>query len=244
MTQLDPQSRDAMEALRGFYNGERCFIIGNGPSLNKLDLTLLDNEYTFSVNSIYYKVRDREFKPCFYLVEDRFVMIENLEEIRELNARRKFFPTTYRSLIGDRENVVYFNMNLDFYDQSSPYHQIPRFSMDCEKEMFCGQTVTYLNMQLAIHMGFSEIILIGMDFDYKVPEGSGSVIVSDGDDVNHFHKDYFGKGKTWQDPQLNMVARAYRLFDLYADFAGVQVLNATAGGKLELFERVDYNELF
>ncbi len=241
---IGASSQDALLTLKGAYDGERCFIVGNGPSLNKLDLRKLDDEYTFSVNSIYYKTREDEFRPCFYVVEDRFVFLENLDEIRTFPARRKFFPSTYRSLMGDRENVVYFDLNLDFYDASSPYHGIPRFSLDCEKEVFAGQTVTYVNMQLAHYLGFREIYLIGMDFDYKMPKQHGSIIVSDKDDENHFHKAYFGKGKTWQDPQLDKVARSYALFKVMSEFRGVKVFNATAGGKLELFERVDYDSLF
>ena len=241
---VERMSQDTMLALRNIHRGERCFIVGNGPSLNKLELRKLDEEYSFSVNSIHYKVRENAFRPCYYVVEDRFVLIENIEEIRRLGARLKFFPKSYRSLIGDCENVVYFDLNLDFYKRESPYYHLPRFSHDCAERIFAGQTVTYVNMQLAVYMGFSEIYLIGMDFDYKLPEKHGSVIVSSGDDENHFHKDYFGKGKTWQDPQLDMVARSYRQFALSAEFAGAQVFNATAGGKLELFPRVDFNSLF
>lgn len=237
-------SIDGMKALQGAYSGKRCFIVGNGPSLNGLDLRKLDDEYTFSVNSIYYKVREDAFRPCFYVVEDRFVFLENLDEIRSMSARRKFFPATYKSLLGDRENVVYFNLNLDFYNASSTYHGIPRFSLDCSDEVHAGQTVTYVNMQLAHYLGFTEIYLIGMDFNYKMPEKHGSIIVSDGDDENHFHKDYFGKGKTWQDPQLDKVARSYALFKLMSEFRGVSVYNATAGGELEMFERVDFDSLF
>src|SRR5271157_2832817 len=44
------------KTLLSLYNlhlGERAFIIGNGPSLNKCDLSLLKNETTFAVNNIY-----------------------------------------------------------------------------------------------------------------------------------------------------------------------------------------------
>jgi len=41
-----PLRRDTMRRLRQFhdrYEGERCFIIGNGPSLNNTDLSKLKN---------------------------------------------------------------------------------------------------------------------------------------------------------------------------------------------------------
>lgn len=82
-----------LEQFRNAFLGERCFIIGNGPSLNEHDLSLLENEYSFGVNSFYYKTRETGFTPTFYVVEDNSVMKENLPQIREYHAPFKFFPT-------------------------------------------------------------------------------------------------------------------------------------------------------
>src|SRR5690606_24197109 len=35
------------------FSGKDCFIIGNGPSLNKMDLQLLNDYYTFGLNKIF-----------------------------------------------------------------------------------------------------------------------------------------------------------------------------------------------
>src|SRR3546814_5642176 len=80
------------------FKGKRCFIIGNGPSLNKIDLSLLRNEYSFAVNSFYYKTREIGFRPTFFVVEDSTVIKENKEEIISYEALFKFFPSIYKSL--------------------------------------------------------------------------------------------------------------------------------------------------
>ncbi len=237
------------EELASFYNrykGERCFIIGNGPSLNRHDLTLLEGEFSFGVNSFYYKTRETGFMPTFYVVEDSSVMKENVEEIRAFNAPFKFFPTLYRRFVPKTPNTFFFEMNRSFYEKSSPNYVVPRFSTDASKVLYCGQSVTYINLQLAFFMGFTEVHLIGMDFDYIIPEShkrNGDVLLSDTDDPNHFHKDYFGKGKTWKDPKLDRVALNYRQAKLSYEAVGRKIYNTTIGGKLEVFDRVDYETL-
>jgi hypothetical protein len=93
-------------------------------------------------------------------------------------------------------------------------------------------------------MGFTEVILIGMDFSYTVPESSevkGTHITSMGDDPNHFHPDYFGKGKVWKDPKLERVLASYAMAKQMYEADGRRIVNATPGGNLDLFERVSFD---
>lgn len=242
----DPDS-EGLATLYNAFKGKRCFIIGNGPSLNQHDLMLLKDEYTFGVNSFFYKTRETGFRPYFYVVEDSSVMKENIEEIRNFETPYKFFPTNYKSLHPKQPNTFFFRMNRGFYEKSSPNYVVPRFSTDASKVLYCGQSVTYINLQLAYFMGFTEVYLIGMDFSYVIPAShkrTGDVLLSDSDDPNHFHKDYFGKGKTWKDPKLDRVALNYKQAKLVYEATGRKIYNATIGGALEIFERVDYKSLF
>lgn len=239
----------ATPGLKNFYNrfkGERCFIIGNGPSLNKHDLSLLDGEKVFAVNSFYYKSEETGFKPTFFVVEDEMVMKENYEKFLSYDVPFKFFPTEYKKYHPEAGNVFYFKMNHGFYQDGSPYYYLPRFSSDPLSGLYCGQSVTYINLQLAFFMGFSDVYLIGMDFDYVIPKEHkrrGNDIISTTDDPNHFHKDYFGAGKTWRDPKLNQVLWNYRMAHVAYRAVGRNIYNATIGGKLEEFPRIDYYNL-
>jgi hypothetical protein len=238
--------RDELALFHNRYLGQRCFIIGNGPSLNNHDLSLLENEYAFGVNSFYYKTRDTGYRPNFYVVEDSSVMKENIDEIRAYDAPFKFFPTIYKGLHPKTPNTFFFEMNRGFYEKTSPNYSVPRFSTDASSILYCGQSVTYINLQLAYFMGFTEVHLIGMDFDYLIPDShkrTGDVLLSDTDDPNHFHKDYFGKGKTWKDPKLDRVLMNYKMADLAFSAVGRKIYNATVGGKLEVFDRVDFETL-
>jgi GT2 family glycosyltransferase len=234
-------------AMKDKWRGERCVIIGNGPSINQTDLTKLKNEFTFAVNGIFYKSAEMGFDPTFYVVEDSAVMKENIDAIKAYRGHYKLFPTLYRDLHPKDDNVAFFMMNRGFYEKESPQYCIPRFSTDAARRVYCGQSVTHINLQLAYYFGFSEVYLIGVDFSYVIPDTAirkGDLIISTEDDQNHFHGDYFGKGKTWKDPKLHRVKLNYELArDMFAA-DGRKVFNATKGGALEVFERAEYDVVF
>src|SRR4029077_1746541 len=123
----------------------------------------------------------------------------------------KLFPTIYRSSFADDEiddHTLFFRMNGGFYGRGTGTTCHPRFSTDAKQRLYCGQSVTIINLQLAYWMGFRRVVLIGMDFSYSIPddaERAGIIITSRSDDPNHFDPRYFGAGKTWKDPQLDRV---------------------------------------
>jgi hypothetical protein len=65
-----------------------------------------------------------------------------------------------------------------------------------------------------------------------------------GDDEDHFSPDYFGKGFRWQLPDLRTSEAGYRLAQNAFRRAGREVVDATVGGELRVFPKVDYNSLF
>lgn len=240
--------KDKIRKLKNKFFGKRCFIIGNGPSLNKCDLSLLKNEFTFGVNGIFYKTKEMGFKPTFYMVEDRAVMHDNTEEINNYNCEYKFFPSIYKDQITNKtDNTYFFRTDLGFYHKEHPSYCIPRFSYDFSEKAYTGQSVTILLIQLAYYLGFTEVYLIGMDYNYKVPKSTkitGDIYESNEDDPNHFHPDYFGKGKKWHDPKIERVGWNYEKAKKVFEDSNRTIKNATIGGKLEIFERIDFNSLF
>lgn len=233
--------------LKDKFKGKRCFIVGNGPSLNQIDLKKLENEYSFAVNSIYFKTREMGYKPTFYTVEDIQVIKDNINEINEYECDYMFFPSGEKRRFKKGENRYFLNLDYSFYVDKSKYFETPRFSQDVAQEVFCGQSVTIVNLQLAYFLGFTEVYLIGMDFSYVIPDSAkvdGNVIESTENDVNHFHPDYFGKGKKWHDPKLHNVLKSYKLCKLMYELDDRKIINATVGGNLNIFERVDFKSLF
>lgn len=239
--------RRRMAVFKSKFDGKRCVIIGNGPSLNRCDLSRLREEFTFGVNGIFYKTEEMGFKPTFYVVEDSHVIEDNIEAINAYECDYKYFPAVFKGKVKRGKNTYFFEYDCGFYQRSSVYYNIPRFSFDAAKAIYAGQTVTYTNLQLAVFMGFVEIYLVGVDFSYSVPKTTeiiGDTYISNEDDPNHFHPAYFGKGKKWHDPKLDRVLMNFHHAKALTDSLGVRIFNATKGGELELFPRVDYDSVF
>jgi hypothetical protein len=93
-------------------------------------------------------------------------------------------------------------------------------------------------------MGCEEVILIGVDHNFATRGEPNKTVVSAGEDPNHFHPGYFGKGFRWQLPDLETSEMAYRMAREAYERAGRRVVDATVGGKLTVFPKVDYESLF
>jgi hypothetical protein len=99
-------------------------------------------------------------------------------------------------------------------------------------------------LQLAFYMGFEQVILIGVDHNFASKGDANKTVVSTGEDPNHFSPAYFGQGFRWQLPDLDTSEIGYTLARKAYREAGREVLDATVGGKLTIFTKVDYNSLF
>ncbi|RZJ82480.1 MAG: DUF115 domain-containing protein [Flavobacterium sp.] len=236
-----PAGRRNLKELKKYknkYAGKRCFIMGNGPSLLKCDLKLLKDEVTIASNAQFLIWDQMGFIPQFLTVEDRLVAEDRKDELNAIDKTTKIFPRDLSKFLKISENTFY----IDFLRN---YKDFPKFSDDFVAKVYWGGTVSFLNLQLAYYLGFKEIYMIGFDHSYKVTEKIEShVITSDHDDVNHIHPNYFGKGYRWHDPNVERMELAYVRAKSFFESKGVKVFNATVGGKLEVFERIDYVSLF
>ena len=227
-------------ALKNRHQGRRCFVIGNGPSLRQTNLDKLKDEITIGCNGIFLLFDETAFRPTYYTVEDRLVAEDRASIINTLDGMTKVLPIDLKHHLKPDDNTVYIN----FLRQ---YPGFPKFTDTFESHVYFGGTVTYLNLQLARYLGCDEIYLVGVDHNYqkKAPtdKQEGNVITSTVDDVNHFHPDYFGPGYRWHDPRVDRMEQAYLEARRYAEANGFTIYNATIGGALEVFPRVDFDSL-
>jgi hypothetical protein len=225
--------------IRSFHNrhqGETAVLIGNGPTLNSVDFDLIKSIPTFGVNAIYLKEKEMGFLPTYYFVEDVFVAEDRAREIADLRGPTKFFGNYLRYAIDDSPNTLWMNVSVSYGN----FKNFPLWSSNAGRILYCGGTVSYLAMQLAYYMGFRRLILVGFDHHYVVPddaEVSGTQIMSTGSDPNHFDNTYFGQGKRWHLPMVERMEVAYRKADKFWRDDKRQIVNATAGGALEVFPR-------
>jgi hypothetical protein len=229
--------------FKNIHKNKRCFVIGNGPSLNQIDMNKLQNEITIGANRIYLGFKKWKLNLKYWTIEDELVAKDIAFEWNQLKDVIKFIPDDLIYLVDNFDNVINFNFKREDFEEG-----LPRFS-DEWCELYWGGTVTYLMLQLAAIIGCNPIYMIGVDFSYKKPEhityGKSEIEwISHGDDPNHFHPDYFGKGRKWHDPRLDRMEKAYISAKNFFDKKGIKVYNATPGTKLKIFPLVDYNDLF
>jgi len=231
-----PWRRTSMARLAKFknkYRDERCFIIGNGPSLKNTDLSLLRNEYTFGMNRIYLIFPELGFSTTFFVSINDLVIQQTAQDIHKLTIP-KFIAWRSHQWLQPLE---------DLYFLYTTYTE-PKFAKNITGRLWEGATVTYVALQIAFYLGFREVILIGVDHSFTTKGKPNETVVSQGDDPNHFNPHYFGKGFRWQLPDLETSELAYRMAKEEYAGEGRKVVDATVGGKLTVFPKVDYQELF
>ena len=230
-------SNQRLNKYQNRYHGQRCFVIGNGPSLTNTDLSLIKDEYTFGMNRIYLAFKDWGFQTSFLVSVNDLVIEQCHQEFSEMNLPKFFSWRSKDVLFPDGEP-----------DKNSLFlyttYTGPKFNRRITSRFWEGSTVTYVCLQLAFCMGFEEVNLIGVDHSFDTKGKANQTVISSGDDPNHFSPEYFGKGFRWQLPDLDTSEVSYQIAHQNYLSAGRQVFDATVGGKLEVFPKVDYRGLF
>lgn len=208
------------------HKGQRCFIIGNGPSLRIEDLEKLNenNEICFGSNGIFYVYNETDWRPNYYTVTDYVRYRELYDKIEDIPSIKMFFRKFY-----NMENMNY--MKNAYVYNSPPQRGFFEFSEDITRAVYSGQSVTYNMLQIAAYMGFKEIYLLGVDFSFNNVN-------------NHFTTKYDEELKDKGIFYKNEGLMAFEAAERYSRNHGFRILNATRGGALEVFERVDFDSLF
>lgn len=229
-----------IKKLENKFSKRPCFIMGNGPSLKLCDLSKLKDEITICSNAQYLIWDEMGFTPTFLTVEDKLVAEDRAKELNMIKDTIKIFPFDLRYCLEKDEKTIYINFIRN-------YNDFPKFSDNFARIVYWGGTVSFLNLQLAYYLGCNPIYLIGFDHKYVVPDKSkinNFVIKSEANDVNHIHPNYFGPGYRWHDPNVKRMEKSYVVARDFLKQRGVTVYNATFGGNLEVFERINFNEIF
>ena len=133
----------------------------------------------------------------------------------------------------DCEKFISFHYTKHLFTDAHPLYSsvIPSFSREPLKWVYEGYSVTYVCLQLAFYMGFTTVVLVGVDHNYQ-----------DDKNTNYFHPDYSREVKNWHKPDLRRSEMAYKMANNVYDFEGRKIINLTPGSALDIFERGDVSE--
>ena len=230
-------SRDYESLFDSWKNskkGKRCFLIGNGPSLRVEDLEKLKNEDCFGVNEIHRIFSKTSWRPKYIAIMDRYSKTTP-EEIKNLDCGIVFLSDYYW-----RYNPVLRKDAVCIRGKYTLNTREYKFCDDIRKGIYVAPTVAYSAMQIIAHMGYSEVYLLGFDHSYSFEFDEKGNIIDTGTTNTHFFKDSNAKdiiGNVWG------MTKAYESFRNFAQTHNIIVKNATRGGRLEVFERVDFDDL-
>lgn len=223
-----------IEQYKDIHTGESCFIIGNGPSLLASDLDILEENHviSFGMNLIYKLFEQTKWRPDYYVAMDRRVADRYSYCKWDINTKRKCFIADMSEKFWSENQS---ENNIKYHSIRNMNKRKVKFSTDISRRVYFGATVAYDCLQIATYMGFRKIYLLGMDL---APNQQGNHSA-----VSYSH--FFKQDSRDKKPQLwvNKILRAYLSAKEFADAHGIQIYNATRGGYLEIFDRVEFDKL-
>ncbi len=238
-----------MRAAKEKHAGDRCFVIGTGPSLNQLDLDKLRGETTFGVNGTFKLAQDVDLD--YFVYVSNWYLNYNADGIRNVHCKRRFIPKTMK-VLASKVPTTWLNVKGPRYRSLTLRElQVPAaFSKDPGRFIVAGGSVLFLCLQLAYYMGFQEVVLIGVDHSYggkgddrKAKRHGGTVLEVGEKDTAHFDADYVPGGISYP-VDLKATEEGFRVAKRVFEADGRVIRNATPGTRLDVYQKVDYNTLF
>lgn len=217
-----------LKRIKNKYLGERCFIISTGPSITIEDLEKLGGEITFSMNSIVLAFDETEWRPTFYGIQDEYVCQKLENSIKKANLNCTFIGSLSSHYFDLGENTIEYPLDLLNHKMPFGKHKT-KFSDNCYFRVYDGYSITYSLIQIAIYMGFKEIYLLGSDCSYL-------------GDKKHFREHGIIDSKGI-DEVAERLFISFEEAKRYADTHDVKIYNATRGGALEIFRRVNLDDV-
>lgn len=212
------------------HKSKSCIIVGNGPSLNKMDLSPIKNCFTFGLNKIYLILKTIDLNLNYLVSVNKLVIEQSLKEFNDFQCPVFLSYSAAKGLPLVSSNIFFLHTG-NFFG----------FYEDIGMPVYEGYTVTYVAMQIAYFMGFQNVYLIGVDHNFMQKGNPNEIQSLDGMDVNHFDPGYFA-GQKWQLADLVNSEKSYFLAKQQYEKNDRKIYDATLDGKLTVFDKVDFQE--
>ena len=219
-----------IEKLRGVHSGKKAILLGNGPSVSYHDLEKFDDYIIFACNRIHLAYEHTTFRPDYVLTSDEQVIADFSEDISKNNQgiAKTIFVSKKFSALSD----FWFMLK-----KGNPF----KFRLNVSNGLQSGGGTLISAVQLGHYMGIKEFYLYGVDHSFKFSTESNGTSSAVGEG-NHFLKNYRA-GKSWQPPTMDVVEDAFKKSDELLRTSCGFIKNATRGGKLDVLERINIDEI-
>ena len=223
-------SKRRIQLMKNKYAGEDCFLIGNGPSLNVTDFSLIRDKHLFGVNVLYKAHKKFDIAPQFYGLSDGLFLGIHGDEILSLKTQLFLTRSVEIQYLRNYEHyhkIVYqepilLRSLLPEMDQSK------KFSKDVSEGIYSGwTTIIDTGLQVCYYLGFNRVVLLGCDCDYTIRSFC--------DNTKNFLNGNLQNMKKW--------FKCYEICKQAYEEDGREIINATNGGRLEIFKRRKLEEI-
>lgn len=228
-----------LKKYKDIHAGESCFFIGNGPSLRPEDLNAIEKAGypTFAFNRIFYMFDQTDWRPTYYISQDEKILAGCKDIVDSLELKHKFIPVNMRWYFD-----ICINNAEEFYLGGAKDSEF-WFGDNISNSVCWASTVMYTAAQFASYMGFKTIYLIGVDHHFHISRDRNGNIIVDDSVKDYFSDKYNEDREELVIPSTDISTDTYYAMKKHCDQRKIEVYNATRGGKLEVFPRVDFDEL-
>ena len=145
--------------MKDKYKGQRCFLIGNGPSMKKTNLKLIDGEMKAGMNLLY----KSGIKTDFHFIAGYRIPMNKTDEIQQLNNETTLFLACSAGRWWLKNMKTVPPLILQDFGEIDTWKDFP---LDITRGIRGGQTVSAVALQALLYLGFKEVYLLGHDCDY------------------------------------------------------------------------------
>lgn len=243
----------ANQTFKGKHNGQRCFILGTGPSINHQNLEPLKEEICISLNSFYVHKDYSTIAPRYHVVAGLALHPSisshlGFQWFREMET--KIVGTIFLNYLDRRyvlKNTLFKSKEIRYLLFNLHWEEVMKKGIDAARKLYHSQSVSVMAIQLALYMGFKEIYLLGLDHDWllrskeKLPthfyQPQESLLerngLSDWDNLD-YEIEFWTYWNLW---------RQYKMIKKYAESLDICIRNSTTGGLLDVFPRIELGSI-
>ena len=169
---------------KDYYKGkkDRCFILATGPSLSEVDLSLLENEITIGVSTI----QKSGFVPDYVVISDPTMVEEYPDWVFTGKEKIKHYIMGYLPGFplgpNTKQRIEKFGNTTEVPSREKTNEEVlpllertvevcrRNYYIDSDLNQFSvhgGSVVQDLAVPTAVHLGFKEIYLVGVDGGWR-----------------------------------------------------------------------------
>lgn len=228
-----------LKQYKDIHRGQSCFLIGNGPSLRAEDLTIIHEAGipSFGFNRVFYIFDQTLWRPTYYISQDEKILAGCVEQVNSLSLPHKFIPINHR---------WYLNINIQDAEEfllSGVKDGEFWFADNIAHSVCWANTVMYTAAQFAVYMGFQKLYLLGVDHHYHISRDKNGKIIIDDSVKDYFSEKYNKDRDSLYIPSTDISTETFYAMKKHCDERKIEVYNATRGGKLEVFPRLDFDSV-